>query len=150
MSSPASVILTLATWAHDRAAIASVRRRVFIEEQGVSEEEEWDASDSDCVHVLAFTAKRDVVGTARLDDTGKIGRVAVIREWRGKGVGARLVEALIEHARQKGFERVHLNAQVTALDFYRRLGFDPDGPVFDEAGIPHRRMERATGHERRA
>ena len=150
MLTAAPVSLTFATWADDRAAIEAVRRRVFIEEQGVPEDEEWDASDPDCVHVLAIAAKRDVVGTARLDDTGKIGRVAVIREWRGKGVGARLVEALIEHARQKGFERVHLNAQVTALDFYRRLGFDASGPVFDEAGIPHRRMERATGNERRA
>lgn len=137
------ITIRAASWSGDRAAIERVRRRVFIDEQGVPEHEEWDTLDPQCAHVLAIAAKRDVVGTARLDDTGKIGRVAVMPEWRGRGIGARMVEILMERAQQKGLGRVHLNAQVAAIDFYRRLGFEPVGEVFDDAGIAHRRMERA-------
>jgi predicted GNAT family N-acyltransferase len=131
-----------ADWETDRQAIAAIRRSVFIEEQRVPESEEWDNRDALCLHVLAITAKRDAVGTGRLDVTGKIGRVAVLRHWRGQGIGARIVEELVGQAQRKGFLEVHLNAQVAALEFYRRLGFVPTGATFDEAGIPHRRMER--------
>ena len=148
MSRALPIEYRIASWTHDRPAIELVRRRVFIEEQGVAEHEEWDDADPVCLHLLAVAGKRDAVGTARLEDTGKIGRVAVVREWRGQGIGARLVKIMIEHARMKGFARVHLNAQVAAIAFYRRLGFEATGSVFDEAGIPHRRMEQSLQNER--
>ena len=107
-----------------------------------AEEEEWDSADLTCVHALALTGKRDAVGTGRLEPTGKIGRLAVLREFRGLGVGEGLLEWLVGQARRQGHESVYLHAQVHALQFYLRHGFVPQGPEFDEVGIPHQRMSR--------
>jgi len=137
----AEVSIRRADWQHDRALIEHVRRCVFIVEQGVPESEEWDAADRVCEHALAFTTKRDVIGTGRLEGTGKIGRIAVLPAWRGRGVGDLLLAHLIGRARQEGFAGVHLNAQTHALAFYERHGFRAVGAVFDEVGIPHRRMQ---------
>jgi predicted GNAT family N-acyltransferase len=136
----ASCTLRPASWREDRVAIERVRRRVFIEEQGVPEAEEWDAADPRAWHVLAETAKRDAVGTGRLEPTGKIGRVAVLPQYRGTGVGGAIVGYLVNQATELGFTRVYLHAQAAATGFYERLGFRADGPVFDEVGIPHVRM----------
>ena len=129
-----------ATWAADRAGIEAVRRAVFIVEQGVPEQDEWDAADPASRHVLAHGPKRDAVGTGRLEPTGKIGRVAVLPQYRGSGVGSAIVGHLVNLARELGLTRVHLHAQTAALGFYERLGFRAAGPEFDEVGIPHRRM----------
>jgi predicted GNAT family N-acyltransferase len=142
-----SVSLRPASWQHDRHQLQYVRRRVFVEEQGVPEVEEWDAADLTAVHVLAVVADRDPVGTGRLEPCGKIGRVAVLRERRGRGVGWQIVRHLVNQATELGFEAVYLHAQTTATGFYRRLGFRAEGPVFDEVGIPHVRMR--LGIERR-
>jgi predicted GNAT family N-acyltransferase len=142
-----SIEIRLTSWQQDRPHLERIRRQVFIVEQRVPESEEWDDRDAAALHVLAVAGKRDAVGTARLEDTGKIGRVAVMPEWRGRGIGASLVATLIAQARKNGFRSVHLNAQVTALEFYRRLGFEPIGAEFDEAGIVHRRMERLLATE---
>jgi predicted GNAT family N-acyltransferase len=140
----------LASWQHDRAAIEGVRRAVFIEEQRVPEHEEWDDLDAVAPHVLAWSsaseAKRDLVGTGRLEPTGKIGRVAVLPQYRGRGAGLAIVRRLVELARERGFAEVHLNAQTYARGFYERLGFRAEGPEFDEVGIPHQRMRRAVGN----
>jgi predicted GNAT family N-acyltransferase len=140
--SHAGVTLETARWQHDRRRIESVRRAVFIEEQGIPEHEEWDDSDPVCWHVLALGPNRDVVGTGRLDPAGKIGRVAVLPQYRGTGVGAAIVSHLVGLAGEQGLAQVHLNAQSSALGFYERLGFRADGPEFDEVGIPHRRMRQ--------
>jgi predicted GNAT family N-acyltransferase len=138
-----------ATWAHDRVQIQHVRRSVFIEEQRIAEEDEWDALDPLVTHVLAYapgdSAKRDAVGTGRLEPTGKIGRVAVLPRYRGTGTGAALMQRLMDLASERGFTEVYLHAQVTAAGFYERLGFRADGPEFDEVGIPHQRMRRSVG-----
>ena len=140
----------LASWQHDRAAIESVRRAVFIEEQRIPEHEEWDDLDAVVPHVLAWSpaaeAKRDLVGTGRLEPTGKIGRVAVLPQYRGCGAGLAIMHRLVELARERGFAEVHLNAQTYARGFYERLGFRAEGPEFDEVGIPHQRMRRAVGN----
>ena len=136
-----------ATWATDRAAIESVRRAVFIVEQGIPESEEWDAADPVCRHVLAESRNRDAVGTGRLEATGKIGRVAVLPQHRGTGVGGAIVRHLVDRARGLGLGEVYLHAQSAAVVFYERLGFRAEGPEFDEAGIPHRRMRRRVGRQ---
>jgi predicted GNAT family N-acyltransferase len=124
---------------------------VFVEEQGVPEHEEWDAADPTAIHVLAAASDREPVGTGRLEPCGKIGRVAVRREWRGTGVGGEIMRYLVNQATELGFEAVYLHAQTAATGFYRRLGFRAEGPVFDEVGIPHVRMrlgiDRRDGNE---
>jgi predicted GNAT family N-acyltransferase len=135
-----SVAVRPASWQHDREQLQHVRRRVFIEEQGVPEQEEWDAADPIAWHVLAIDGKRDAVGTGRLEPCGKIGRVAVVDRCRGQGVGQAIMRCLVNQATDSGFEAVYLHAQTAAADFYRRLGFRAEGPVFEEVGIPHVRM----------
>ena len=136
--------MRLATWAQDRLQIQRVRRSVFIEEKQIAERDEWDELDPVITHVLVFeppaSAKRDAVGTGRLEPTGKIGRVAVLPQYRGSGVGTAIVSHLVNLASGLGLTQVYLHAQTAALGFYERLGFRVDGPEFDEVGIPHRRM----------
>lgn len=137
-------------WARDLEAIQSVRRAVFIVEQCVDERDEWDDLDPVVTHVLAHVTsadgKRDLVGTGRLEPTGKIGRVAVLPPYRGTGAGVAIMQHLVGLAAERGFREVYLNAQVQARGFYERLGFRADGPEFDEVGIPHLRMRRAIGN----
>jgi predicted GNAT family N-acyltransferase len=139
---PAGVTLRSATWTRDRVSLERVRRAVFIEEQGITERDEWDESDPLCWHVLAIASNRDAVGTGRMDPTGKIGRVAVLPQYRGTGVGAAIVSHLVGLAEKQDLAQVYLYAQASALGFYERLGFQAEGPEFDEVGIPHRRMRQ--------
>lgn len=129
----------------DIAACHALRRAVFIDEQGVPEADEMDDRDAGAVHLLATVDGRPM-GSARLlteGDTGKIGRVCVLSEARGTGLGAALmVEAVEIFARQPGISRVKLGAQTHALGFYERLGFAVTGPEYLDAGIPHRDMVR--------
>jgi predicted GNAT family N-acyltransferase len=141
----AAVDLRPARWPEDRAALESVRRQVFVEEQGVPESEEWDAEDARSWHVLAVAGNREPVGTGRLEAGGKIGRVAVLKAWRGTGIGGEIMRRLVNQATVLGFESVYLHAQTAAGGFYRRLGFRAEGPIFDEVGIPHVRMRMGTG-----
>lgn len=127
----------------DIATCRWLRRVVFIEEQGVSEADEVDDLDGEAVHLLATDAGRPV-GTARLlvmADTGKIGRVCVLKDRRGTGLGAALIGvAVAEFRAMPGVVRAKLGAQVSALGFYERLGFAAVGPVYMDAGIAHRDM----------
>ena len=132
------------TWGVDRPMLQQVRREVFIVEQKVPEEEEWDDDDQVCIHVLA-TRNREPVGTGRISPAGKIGRIAVLSEFRGRGIGDRILQMLIEQAYHRGLIEVTLHAQVQAVPFYEKRGFHLQGGVFDEAGIPHRRMRKALG-----
>ena len=127
----------------DLDACLGLRRTVFIEEQGVSEADEIDDLDAEALHLLAKQADRPV-GTARVvfaDGIAKIGRVCVLPEARGTGLGAALIRAALEASRGKA-QQARLGAQTHALGFYERLGFTAFGPVYDDAGIPHRDMAR--------
>ena len=134
----------VAEWAEDREVIRRIRREVFILEQSVPPEIEWDGRDEACVHVLAETPNRDAIGTARLHPSGKIGRMAVLRPWRGSGIGSALLARLMELAQHRGIEEVFLHAQSHVLRFYEQAGFTAAGEEFMEAGIPHRLMRRQT------
>ncbi|MFJ8857369.1 GNAT family N-acetyltransferase [Streptomyces sp. NPDC102451] len=139
----------------DLAACFQVRKDVFVGEQQVPEEIEYDAHDATAVHVIAVAADGSALGTGRLlhgeaaaDRTGgdravgSLGRLAVTRAARGLGVGAALVRAIEEEARTLGLTAVDLHAQTHALGFYERLGYTAYGPEFPDAGIPHRSMRR--------
>lgn len=127
----------------DLATCRALRRTVFIEEQGVSEADEVDDLDGQAIHILA-TQDGVPVGSARLlvmGDTGKVGRVCVLKSARGTGLGAALMQAAIAQFRSMpGVKCVKLGAQIHALAFYERLGFTPYGDVFLDAGIEHRDM----------
>ena len=131
------------TETRDIATCRALRRVVFIEEQGVSEADEVDDLDDQAIHLLA-TLNGKPVGSARLlvlGEVGKVGRVCVLAETRGTGLGAALMRAAVERFRtEPGVKKVKLGAQTHALGFYERLGFTATGPEFDDAGIPHRDM----------
>ena len=130
-----------ADWDADRAALRAVREQVFVREQAVPIELEWDEFDPLCQHVVAEAAGQ-AIGTGRLLPDGHIGRMAVLEPWRGQGVGSALLEALLRLARDRAIRRARLNAQSRAVGFYRRHGFIAEGEEFVEAGIPHRSMWR--------
>ncbi|MGH6799711.1 MAG: GNAT family N-acetyltransferase [Candidatus Binataceae bacterium] len=132
---------------HDRAAMEqawALRRMVFIEEEQVPEAIEMDADDAAAFHVLALEGDT-AVGCGRMVTHGeqvKIGRMAVLKARRGEGIGRQVLEFLMATARRRGFRKALLHAQLHAEGFYRKNGFRPLGEVFEEAGIPHRAMER--------
>jgi len=123
----------------------AIRRRVFIEEQHVPEEIELDADDALAFHALA-TLGNDAIGCGRTLDHGdgevKIGRMAVMPQFRGTGVGRDILRFLMDRARLRGLSKAVLHAQLSAEGFYLKEGFTPLGDVFDEAGIAHRKMEK--------
>ena len=125
------------------AELRAVRETVFVHEQQVPLEEEWDALDPLCRHVIARDESGLPIGTGRLTPEHRIGRMAVLAEWRGQGVGDALLAALMAEARKQGWPVVSLNAQVSAEAFYARQGFIPEGERFMEAGIEHQSMRRA-------
>ena len=133
------ITIRAADWRHDHAALCAVRRAVFIEEQAVPEDLEWDGEDAAARHWLAWHGTTPV-GTVRLRAGGHIGRMAVLAAYRKSGVGSRLLRAAVDAARAQGLADVHLHAQVQALDFYRRHGFVAEGEEFMDAGIAHREM----------
>ncbi len=128
-------------WNASRDQLRAVRHAVFVEEQHVPEDLEWDEADERAYHVLASDEEGVAIGTGRLRLDGQIGRMAVAREWRGRGVGGAILAALLELARKEGCTVVRLHAQTHALAFYKKYGFTAVGDAFDEAGIPHRAME---------
>lgn len=127
------------SWAELGTQATAIRHTVFIEEQQVPLEEEWDGRDPECRHFLAILGNT-AVGTARLLPDGHVGRVAVLHEARGLGVGVSLMRAAIASAQRQGHSAVELAAQTHALAFYERLGFTAFGGIFFDAGIPHRSM----------
>jgi len=128
------------SWTHASQTLAEIRHKVFVIEQAVPVELELDGLDAKSRHVQASTPEGVIVGTGRLLPDGHIGRVAVLPEWRGLGIGQALMKKLIDCARTEGFDRVQLNAQTSALTFYKDLGFIAHGDEFLDAGIPHRAM----------
>lgn len=136
------ISVRLTTWEDARDEASRIRFAVFVDEQHVPAEIELDAHDPQCVHALATDATGRVLGTGRLLPDGHVGRMAVSREARGRGVGGAILEALVEAARARGDREVVLNAQLQAAGFYRAHGFVEEGAEFDEAGIAHRAMRR--------
>jgi len=132
--------IELLPWEEAREQASRIRFRVFVEEQGVPREIELDELDARCLHAVAFDGKGVPVGTGRLLPDGHIGRMAVLEQRRRQGVGSALLNRLIEAARERGDREILLSAQVHAVDFYRRHGFETVGEVYQEAGIPHRSM----------
>jgi len=131
--------IELLPWERARALAAPIRFEVFVREQGVPPELEMDAVDAQCLHAVAFQGQT-AVGTARLLPDGHIGRMAVLKAFRKRGVGGAMLARLIETARARGEREVALSAQVHALPFYRAYGFVEEGPQYEEAGIAHQAM----------
>jgi predicted GNAT family N-acyltransferase len=142
MTSADTPKLSPADWRTDSAAIRTVRNAVFSIEQGISELLDFDGRDHECVHVLARVGDGTPIGTARMLPDGHVGRIAVEKQWRGRGVGASLVEHLCEAAREQGLAQVYLHSQVQAATFYTGLHFEARGDTFMEAGIEHVLMVR--------
>jgi predicted GNAT family N-acyltransferase len=130
-------------WANAQETLKNIRHDVFVLEQQVSAEDEWDGLDETAVHFLAVDElSGQAVGTARFLLSGKITRMAVRLPYRQRGVGSHLLTAVLRNAADCGFQRVYLDAQTSALGFYRKFGFIPEGDVFWDAGIEHIRMTK--------
>jgi len=127
---------------HKTPEIKAVREQVFILEQHVPEELEWDEHDAKAIHVVALDTNDQVIGTARLLNDGHIGRMAVLEAWRNNGIGSAMLEKLLLLAQQRKLSKVFLHAQTAAIGFYENHGFITLGEEFMDAGIPHRYMEK--------
>jgi predicted GNAT family N-acyltransferase len=134
---------TAIRWARDTAEVQgaiAVRERVFVLEQGVPVEEELDGRDDEALHLVAIGADRQVIATLRLlfdGELAKVGRVAVDRDWRRRGIAARMLELALAEARARGARRARLASQLEVVALYEHAGFTVESGVFEEAGIPH-------------
>lgn len=145
MPDPFRFSVMRAQWPRDEAALRAVRTAVFIDEQRVPPDLEWDGVDEHCLHVLARDGAGAAIGTGRLLPDGRIGRMAVLQARRGRGVGAAILHELTAAARERGFAAVELSAQTHALGFYQRYGFTVISGEYFDAGIPHRTMRKLFG-----
>ena len=127
-------------WGDYKEQLLEIRYQVFVEEQGVPLELEHDTYDADAIHLLVINRTGDAVATARLLAGGHIGRMAVLPQWRNRGIGTALLRQLLDIATLQGVSSVILHAQCRAVAFYERLGFVAEGPVFKDAGIDHQSM----------
>ena len=134
--------VSLVDFAEEEDEIRSVRDRVFGEEQGVPNNINWDGHDERCQHVVVRAGDGRVIGTGRLAPCGKIGRLSVLKKFRGRGVGGKLLTRLLAVARASQLPEVFLHAQVNAVGFYEEKGFEVAGSPFVEAGIKHLRMSK--------
>lgn len=136
-------MILIQSWADAKQAAWPIRKRVFIEEQGVPEEMELDEFDLTAQHALAYLNSQ-CIGTARLaslpGNIGRIGRMAVLPAHRSEGIGSQLLNALLTKGKAQGITRFELHAQLSAIPFYERFGFIAQGDIYDEAGIAHRDM----------
>lgn len=139
MTNP-SWTLQFCPWSTHQEPLLDVRIRVFVNEQNVPIEEEVDDWDEPSLHLLATDLDGKPIGCGRMVPNRTVGRFAVDKEWRGKGLGSALLNTLLQRAKEEGWPEVRLSAQVQAIPFYQSLGFEPFGDVFMDAGIPHRSM----------
>lgn len=138
MSNPFTVHLI--SWHDGEPLLRGIREKVFMQEQGVPAELEWDGLDDACLHALALSANGEAIGCGRITPEGHIGRVAVLPEWRRKNIGSAILELLVDYARTQHYRFVELNAQLAAVPLYQKFGFEVQGDVFIDANIPHRKM----------
>ena len=132
--------LKLTRWDKDKDLLSEIRRTVFIEEQQVPEELEWDDDDKTCVHILV-TDNNTTIATGRIKMDGHIGRMAVLKEYRNKGIGSDVLKSLINFSKTLKMKTVYLHAQITAMPFYEKHGFKIISEEFMDAGIPHKTMK---------
>ncbi len=140
--SASSCRVEIGSWSELQRQASAIRFEVFVYEQQVPLEEELDATDADCLHALAFNGLGEPIGTGRLLPDGHIGRMAVLKSYRGKGVGAEILRRLVEQARERGFTQVVLSAQTHARDFYAKYGFKEEGEEYLDANIAHILMRK--------
>jgi predicted GNAT family N-acyltransferase len=138
MSQPFTV--SLVCWHDGEPLLKAIRSAVFIQEQGVPTELEWDEYDATSRHALALTLQGDAIGCGRILTSGHIGRIAVLPQWRGKKVGTAIMEALLDYAAAHDYPQVDVDAQTHAIPFYRRFDFVEQGQEFMDAGLPHIKM----------
>jgi predicted GNAT family N-acyltransferase len=139
---PNDFTVTIADWSNDadREACKAVREQVFMFEQHVSREDEWDELDERSRHVLARDVQGQPIGTGRLTPDAMVGRMAVLKDWRGRQVGAVMLDTLIEQARALAYPAIELHAQTQAVPFYSSFGFVSYGDEYLECDIPHVNM----------
>jgi predicted GNAT family N-acyltransferase len=130
----------LCTWQEYEPQIRSVRETVYIQEQDIPEDLEWDGEDETCTHILVTTPDGNPVATARMMRNGHIGRLAVLKPSRRRNIGSRMLSMLCEEAKNAGLKHVYLDAQTYAIPFYEKQGFQVVGEEFMDAGIPHKHM----------
>ena len=135
-----SISIIETSWLEHSAQISSIRDAVFIQEQAVPKNIEMDGKDSECIHFL-MSNNNNPIGTARIKMSGKIERVSILKPNRNKGLGSRLMNFIIDAAKENCFERIYLHSQIESIGFYKNLGFIEQGDVFQEAGIDHVLME---------
>lgn len=128
-------------WSSEKTRLSSIRTEVFIEEQQVPPDLEWDGLDGTAIHLLALDADGRAIGCARILEPNIIGRMAVCKQWRRRGVGSVLLAAAIHLCRQRGRDSILLSAQTHAIRFYERAGFRVCSDEYADAGIPHRDMQ---------
>ena len=136
-----NILVEQVRWKDKEETLRHIRTVVFIDEQNVPEELEWDEYDEACQHFLASIGN-DVIATGRLLDSGKIGRMAVLKPYRNQGVGSKVLESILTVAKEMKMISVFLFAQIDAINFYKRFGFEEEGAIFDDAGIPHKKMNK--------
>ncbi|GJM17681.1 MAG: GNAT family acetyltransferase [Thermodesulfobacteriota bacterium] len=129
------------SWFDMESQLRAIRTQVFIEEQNVPVELEWDEADIDCIHLLVKKGS-NYIATSRFLNTGQIGRMAVLKPYRHRGIGNAMLKKILIIAHSMDMNTVFLNAQLDAVDFYKKNGFIKQGDIFDDAGIPHLRMEK--------
>ena len=137
-----NISIQITHWDEAKSQVMPIRHEVFIKEQEVPEELEWDEFDQEALHAIV-KKDQEVIGTARLiidNANARIGRMAIQKKYREQGIGQKLLSILIQTAKEKGAQECILHAQTHAIAFYAKADFEPNGPIFDEAGIPHVEM----------
>jgi predicted GNAT family N-acyltransferase len=137
-----NISIQITHWDEAKSQVMPIRHEIFIKEQKVPEELEWDEFDQEALHAIV-KKDQEVIGTARLiidNANARIGRMAIQKECREQGIGQKLLSILIQTAKEKGAQECILHAQTHAIAFYAKADFEPNGPIFDEAGISHVEM----------
>jgi len=139
-----NISIQITHWDEAKSHVMPIRREVFINEQQVPEELEWDEFDQDALHAIV-KKEQEVIGTARLIIDGqdaRLGRMAIKKDFRGQGIGQEMLEALVTKLLELHVTLIKLHAQVHAVSFYAKLGFEAHGEIFSEAGIDHVNMQK--------
>ncbi|MFZ2161202.1 MAG: GNAT family N-acetyltransferase [Sideroxyarcus sp.] len=139
MTTPFTV--SLVSWHDGEPLLRAIREAVFIREQNVPAELEWDDMDGGSRHALVLSTNGDAIGCGRILPNGHIGRMAVLPQWRRQKVGTAIMEALLNEARSRGYKQVDIDAQTFAIPFYHKFGFVEHGKEFMDAGMPHKKMK---------
>lgn len=135
--------IEIVKWIDEYELLTMIREKVFIEEQEVTSQLEWDGMDKDAIHFLAFKDKKGV-GCARafvIQNRMQLGRMAVLREYRGEGIGSALIETAITLAKLNQLSGIYISAQCHAIDFYKKFGFEVTSDIYLDVEIPHRDMK---------